>query len=74
MPTAPPEGCLSTARVWMRRVVTDFADLADRLFGGDRAELVSHLLSESDVDADDLARLRELIERKEKELRTEDES
>jgi len=57
-----------------RSVVTDFADLADRLFGGDRAELVSYLLTEGDVDADDLARLRKLIERREEELRTEDES
>jgi predicted transcriptional regulator len=56
-----------------RSVVSDFADLADRLFGGDRAELVSHLLTESDVDADDLARLRKLIKRREDELRAEDE-
>ena len=64
---------VSPARV-KRSMVTDFGELADRLFGGDRAELVSHLLKESDVDADDLARLKELIERREEELRTEEES
>ena len=64
---------VSPARV-KRSMVTDFGDLADRLFGGDRAELVSHLLKESDVDADDLARLKELIEQREEELRTEEES
>ena len=44
------------------------ADLAD-LFEGDVAAVVSHLLAARDVDADDLARVKQLIEAKEAELR-----
>ena len=43
--------------------------LADRLFQGDVHALVSHLLAEHEIDADELAELRELIEGKEKEDR-----
>jgi predicted transcriptional regulator len=42
-----------------RRMV---ADLTDRLFQGDVAALVSHLLREQEIDADELERLRALIE------------
>ena len=52
-----------------RSVVSDLTEMADRLFAGDVAELVTQLLSESDVDADDLARVRSMIERREAELR-----
>jgi predicted transcriptional regulator len=49
-------------------VVSDLAEVADRLFEGDVADLVTHLLAERDVDVDDLARVRELIDRKAAEL------
>lgn len=52
-----------------RSVVSELGEMADRLFGGDRAELVTQLLAESDVEADDLARVRQMIERREAELR-----
>jgi predicted transcriptional regulator len=35
--------------------------LVDRLFEGDAGALVHHLLSESEVNRDELARLRRLI-------------
>jgi BlaI family penicillinase repressor len=54
-----------------RSVLGELTEVADRLFAGDIADLVSHLLAESDVDAEDLARVREMIERKEAELRRE---
>ena len=52
-----------------RSVVSEFSERASRLFEGDVAELVNHLLAENDVEADDLARVRALIEAKEDELR-----
>ena len=52
-----------------RSVVSDLSEMADRLFAGDLAELVTQLLAEGDVDADDLARVRTMIERREAELR-----
>lgn len=52
-----------------RSVVGEFAGLTDRLFSGDVAGLVSQLLSARDVDAEDLARARAIIEQKERELR-----
>ena len=45
-------------------------ELTDRLFGGDPSALVSHLLSEREIDPDELPRLRKLISRREKEERT----
>lgn len=36
-------------------------ELADRLFGGDAAAMVSHLLAEHDIDPDELTQLRALI-------------
>lgn len=59
---------VEAARV-QRSVMSDLSDLLDRLFGGDVTHAVSHLLAESDVDAKDLARVRELIEAKEAELK-----
>ena len=50
-------------------VVEQFMGLADRLFSGDVAALVSQLLSTRDARPEDLARAREIIERKERELR-----
>jgi predicted transcriptional regulator len=41
------------------------ADLTARLFSGDLAEMVSHLLDSRDVSAEELARLKELIREKE---------
>lgn len=55
-------------------VVSDFSGVADSLFGGDVADLVTHLLAASDVDADDLARVRRMIEAREAELRARGES
>lgn len=52
-----------------RSVVSEFSEMADRLFAGDLAAMVTQLLDESDVDAADLARVREMIERREAELR-----
>ena len=52
-----------------RSVVADFTDLAGRLFEGDVAGMVSHLLTASEVEKDDLARIRELVERREAELK-----
>jgi predicted transcriptional regulator len=52
-----------------RSVVSEFSDMADRLFAGDLAEMVTQLLAGSDVEVDDLARVREMIERREAELR-----
>lgn len=52
-----------------RSVVSEFSEMTDRLFAGDLAAMVTQLLDESDVDAADLARVREMIERREAELR-----
>lgn len=43
-------------------------ELADRLFTGDVAELVNHLLCARDVRPGDLARIKALIEEREREL------
>lgn len=37
-------------------------DLVDRVFGGSLSDTVQHLLSTRDVDADELARLEQLIQ------------
>jgi BlaI family transcriptional regulator, penicillinase repressor len=42
------------------------ADLTDALFGGDPAELISHLLASREIHPGDLDRVRELIEAKER--------
>ncbi len=52
-----------------RSMVNEFSETKDRLFGGDIADMVTQLLNENEVDADDLARVRRMIEAKEAELR-----
>jgi hypothetical protein len=59
---------VEAARV-QRSVMSDLSDVMDRLFGGDVTHAVSHLLAASDVNVADLARVRELIDRKEAELK-----
>jgi predicted transcriptional regulator len=59
---------VEAARV-QRSVMSDLSDVMDRLFGGDVTNAVSHLLAASDVNAEDLAKVRKLIERKEAELK-----
>lgn len=54
-------------------VVSDLAEVAGRLFEGDMADLVTQLLSESAVNRNDLARVRELIDRRAAELEREEE-
>ncbi|MGH7503270.1 MAG: BlaI/MecI/CopY family transcriptional regulator [Longimicrobiales bacterium] len=44
-------------------------EVTERLFHGDVATLVSHLISGTEVDARELARVRELIEARERELK-----
>lgn len=50
---------------------TMVGELTDRLFLGDTAALVSHLLAEHEIDADELDRLRERIEHREREEHAE---
>lgn len=40
-------------------------DLLDRVFGGSATAMVSHLLGRSDVDADELAEIRRLLDQHE---------
>ncbi len=47
------------------------SDLAERMFHGDRTQLVAHLLAGEDITADELTRLKKLVREKEKELRDE---
>lgn len=44
---------------------SQLTDLIDQFFHGNPADLVYHLISETEVDEDDLARLQVLIESKE---------
>jgi BlaI family penicillinase repressor len=46
---------------------TMVGELTRRLFDGDVTALVSHLLSDHEVDAEEVDRLKELIERRERE-------
>ena len=48
------------------------SDLAERLFDGDVAELVSHLLSEREMSAGDLEKVKELIASHEARLEVPD--
>ncbi|HST59109.1 MAG TPA: BlaI/MecI/CopY family transcriptional regulator [Longimicrobium sp.] len=52
-----------------RSVVAEVSGLFGRLFEGDVTEMVSHLLRESDVEANDLARLKGMIQQREAELK-----
>ena len=60
---------IDAARV-QRSVMTGLSQTLDRLFGGDVIHAVSYLLASDDIDEDDLAGVRELIEQKEAELRS----
>lgn len=51
-----------------RSMVTD---LADRLFNGDIAQMVCHLLDGSEITPEDLTELKRMIRQKEKELKDE---
>jgi predicted transcriptional regulator len=42
-------------------------DLAHRLFAGDVTRMVSHLLDGCDVSAEELARLKQLIQQRERQ-------
>jgi predicted transcriptional regulator len=55
-----------------RSVVAEVSALVGRLFEGDVTEVVNHLLRESDVEPEDLARLRALIDAREQELKGDD--
>ena len=50
-------------------VVAEVSGLFGRLFEGDVTEAVSHLLRQSEVEPDDLARLRQMIQQREDELK-----
>jgi BlaI family transcriptional regulator, penicillinase repressor len=50
-------------------VVSELSGVVGRLFEGDVAAMVSHLIEEHEVQPDELARLRAIIERREAELR-----
>lgn len=52
-----------------RSIVADFASLAGRLFEGDVATMVSHLLTAKDVEAEDLERIKAVIAQREAELK-----
>jgi predicted transcriptional regulator len=45
------------------------SELVDNVFAGRPSELVSHLLESQDVDADELARIRALVEEYQKAAR-----
>ena len=58
-----------TEQEMQRHMVADISSLADDLFAGDVAALVSHLLTARDVAPEELARVKALIEAKEREAR-----
>ena len=62
---------LVTEQEVRRSAVEGIREFADDLFRGDVVALVSHLLTASDVDPADLARVKALIEAKERELKGE---
>ena len=45
------------------------SDLADRLFRGDRAQMMTHLLAGAEITPEELARLKKLVREKESEMR-----
>ena len=53
-------------------LLDQFSGLAGEIFRGDVAALVSHLLTAGDVAPDDLAKVRALIEARERELEGRD--
>jgi BlaI family transcriptional regulator, penicillinase repressor len=59
-------------RVKPRTVIREtIDDLVERLFGGETMPLVRHLIEERGIEAEDLAELRKLLDRLEKEGRHE---
>ena len=55
-------------RVQPRTVIREtIDDLVDRLFGGEALPLVRHLIEDRGISTDDLAQLRQLIDRLEEE-------
>lgn len=57
-----------SARAKARTVIRETVDdLVQRLFGGEKLPLVRHLIEDTDIGADDLAELRKLIAKLEKE-------
>lgn len=57
-----------TARAKARTVIRQTVDdLVNRLFGGESMPLMKHLIEEGGIGPDELAELRELIERMERE-------
>ena len=57
-----------TPRVQPRTVIREtINDFVDRLFGGESLPLVRHLIEERGISAEDLAELRQLIDRLEEE-------
>ncbi len=51
-----------------RSVVSEFSERIERLFAGDAADLVSHLIDAGDFDTEDLARAKKIIAEREREL------
>lgn len=51
-----------------RSMIADVSSLTDDLFDGDVAAIMSHLLTARDVDQGELARIKALIEAKQREL------
>jgi predicted transcriptional regulator len=47
------------------------AQLAERVFEGDMAAMLNHLISDHEIDRDDLARLKRLIAKKQREMEGE---
>jgi len=57
-----------SARAKARTVIRETVDdLVQRLFGGEKLPLVRHLIEDTDIGADELAELRKLIAKLEKE-------
>ncbi len=66
------EGRVNIYRPALRRDVVGrsmVTDLVSRLFSGDIEQMVSHLLDAKDISPEELARLKELIRKKEREVR-----
>lgn len=69
------QGRVNVYRAALRRETVERSmatDLAKRLFAGDLEQMVSHLLDARDVTPQELARLKDLIRRKEREIRDAD--
>ncbi|HVX59525.1 MAG TPA: BlaI/MecI/CopY family transcriptional regulator [Pirellulales bacterium] len=70
--TRQSDGRVNVYRPKLRReqvTRTMVADLVQRLFAGDVAEMACHLVDAGDVSRESLARLKKLIRQKEEELK-----